>query len=109
MGYPRRENPSFIAGNYADRRACPGFGDAALFWIQRFGPATIDCLNIVRSQAKMALKRVRAEGLEERVRLHVGSATRMPSRMRALIGSRHSRPRITTTRVKYSSARPIGC
>jgi ubiquinone/menaquinone biosynthesis C-methylase UbiE len=55
-----------------------GFGDAALFWSRRFGPATIDCLNIIQSQAETALERVRAAGLEQRVRLHVGSATRMP-------------------------------
>ena len=55
-----------------------GFGDAALFWIRRFGPATIDGLNISRSQVEKARERVRAAGLDERVRLHLGSATRMP-------------------------------
>ena len=55
-----------------------GFGDAALFWIRRFGPETIDGLNITRSQVEKARERVRAAGLEQRVRLHLGSATRMP-------------------------------
>jgi ubiquinone/menaquinone biosynthesis C-methylase UbiE len=57
-----------------------GFGDAALFWIRRFDPATIDGLNIARSQVEKARERVRAAGLEQRVRLHLGSATRMPFR-----------------------------
>jgi ubiquinone/menaquinone biosynthesis C-methylase UbiE len=55
-----------------------GFGDAALFWIRRFGPATIAGLNISPSQVEKARERVRAAGLEQRVRLHLGSATRMP-------------------------------
>jgi ubiquinone/menaquinone biosynthesis C-methylase UbiE len=55
-----------------------GFGDAALFWHRRFGPATIDGLNIARVQVETARERVRAVGLEERIRLHLGSATRMP-------------------------------
>ncbi len=55
-----------------------GFGDAALFWIRRFGVETIDCLNITPSQVVKARERVRAAGLEQRVRLHLGSATRMP-------------------------------
>ena len=55
-----------------------GFGDAALFWNRRFDPATIDGLNITRSQVEKARERVRAAGLDQRVRLHLGSATRMP-------------------------------
>jgi erythromycin 3''-O-methyltransferase len=55
-----------------------GFGDAALFWIKRFDPATIDGLNITCSQVEKARERVRAAGLEHRVRLRLGSATRMP-------------------------------
>jgi ubiquinone/menaquinone biosynthesis C-methylase UbiE len=55
-----------------------GFGDAALFWIRRFGPATIDCLNITPSHVETAQERVRAAGLEQCVRVHLGSATRMP-------------------------------
>ena len=55
-----------------------GFGDAAMFWMRRFDVGSIDCLNITRSQAVKAQERVRAAGLVERVRVHVGSATRMP-------------------------------
>ena len=55
-----------------------GFGDAASVLDQRFGPATIDGLNIARVAGPEARERVRAAGLEERVRLHLGSATRMP-------------------------------
>ena len=91
-----------------------GFGDAALFWIQRFGPATIDCLNIVRSQAETALKRVRAAGLEERVRLHVGSATRMPfadasfDRITALETAHHFNTREVFFGEAYRVLRPGG-
>ena len=74
-----------VLGEAADVRAgCAlldcgfGYGDAALFWIRRFGPATIDGLNITRSQVEKARERVRAAGLEQRVRLQHGSATRMP-------------------------------
>jgi cyclopropane fatty-acyl-phospholipid synthase-like methyltransferase len=34
-----------------------GFGDAALYWIQRFQPGTIDCLNISWSQVVIASER----------------------------------------------------
>jgi cyclopropane fatty-acyl-phospholipid synthase-like methyltransferase len=55
-----------------------GYGDAAMFWTRRFEPATIDGLNITETQVEKARERVRAAGLERRVRLHLGSATRMP-------------------------------
>jgi cyclopropane fatty-acyl-phospholipid synthase-like methyltransferase len=55
-----------------------GFGDAAMFWIRRFGVDSIDCLNITPSQVAKAQERVRAAGLVRRVRVHLGSATRMP-------------------------------
>jgi microcystin synthetase protein McyJ len=55
-----------------------GFGDAALFWMWRFEPQTIDCLNITPSQVDKTRERVRAAGLEQRVRVHLGSAIRMP-------------------------------
>jgi cyclopropane fatty-acyl-phospholipid synthase-like methyltransferase len=55
-----------------------GFGDAPLFWIRRFGPATIDCLNITWSQVAKSRERIQAAGFEQRVRLQLGSATRMP-------------------------------
>ena len=55
-----------------------GFGDAAMFWIRRFDPATIDCLNITPVQVEKARERIDAAGLSQRVRVHLGSATRMP-------------------------------
>jgi ubiquinone/menaquinone biosynthesis C-methylase UbiE len=55
-----------------------GFGDAAMYWMRRFGVDSIDCLNITRSQVVKAQERVRAAGLLQRVRVHLGSATRMP-------------------------------
>ena len=62
--------PYSIAASASATRLC--FGSSG------FEPATIDGLNISRSQVQKARERVRAAGLEERVRLHLGSATRMP-------------------------------
>jgi ubiquinone/menaquinone biosynthesis C-methylase UbiE len=55
-----------------------GFGDAAMFWTRRFRVDSIDCLNITPSQVVKARERIRVAGLEQRVRVHLGSATRMP-------------------------------
>lgn len=55
-----------------------GFGDQDLYWLERFSPASIDGLNITESQVRHARARVAAAGASGRVRLHVGSATRMP-------------------------------
>lgn len=55
-----------------------GFGDQDLFWLKRFEPASIDGLNITESQVLHARKRVAEAGVSARVRLHLGSATRMP-------------------------------
>ncbi len=55
-----------------------GFGDAAMFWIRRFAVASIECLTISPVQVETARERMRAAGLEERVRVHLGSATRIP-------------------------------
>jgi ubiquinone/menaquinone biosynthesis C-methylase UbiE len=55
-----------------------GFGDAAMFWVRRFQVDSIDCLNIAPSQVITAQQRIRAAGLEHRVHVHLGSATRMP-------------------------------
>ena len=91
-----------------------GFGDAALFWISRFAPATIDGLDIVQSQVETAIKRVRAAGLEERVRLHVGSATRMPfadvsfHRVTALESAFHYNTREEFFREAYRVLKPGG-
>lgn len=55
-----------------------GFGDQDLFWLERFQPAVIDGLNVTESQVRRARERVAAAGLDRRIRLHLGSATRMP-------------------------------
>ena len=55
-----------------------GFADQDLYWLKRFEPASIDGLNITESQVRRARERVAAAGLADRIRLHVGSATRMP-------------------------------
>ncbi|MBI4345672.1 MAG: methyltransferase domain-containing protein [Elusimicrobia bacterium] len=55
-----------------------GFGDQDLYWLKRFEPASIDGLNITESQVRRARARVEEAGVSSRVRLHVGSATRMP-------------------------------
>ncbi|MBI5201371.1 MAG: methyltransferase domain-containing protein [Elusimicrobia bacterium] len=55
-----------------------GFADQDMYWAKRFEPATIDGLNITESQVRRARERVKAAGLADRVRLHAGSATKMP-------------------------------
>lgn len=55
-----------------------GFGDQDLFWMRRYGPDSILGLNITASQVEVARERVRMAGLEERIDLRSGSATRMP-------------------------------
>jgi ubiquinone/menaquinone biosynthesis C-methylase UbiE len=110
-----------VLGEAADlRRGCAqldcgcGFGDAALFWVRRFGPATIDCLNITRSQVVKARERVRAAGLEQRVRLHLASATRLPfadasfDRVTALESAFHYDTREKFFREAFRVLRPGG-
>jgi cyclopropane fatty-acyl-phospholipid synthase-like methyltransferase len=55
-----------------------GFADQDMFWLRRFDPATIDGLNITLSQVVLARQRVATAGASDRIRLHCGSATRMP-------------------------------
>jgi SAM-dependent methyltransferase len=55
-----------------------GFGDQDLYWMGAFRPARITGLNVTPLQVGVARRRVQAQGLADRVDLHVGSATRMP-------------------------------
>lgn len=55
-----------------------GFGDQDLFWLERFQPAFIDGLNVTLSQVHEARRRVAQAASASRVRLHHGSATRIP-------------------------------
>ena len=55
-----------------------GFGDQDMYWLKRFAPASIDGLNITESQVLRARRRVEENGLSDKIRLHVGSATKMP-------------------------------
>ena len=55
-----------------------GFGDQDILWAKTHQPARIIGLNITASQVERARQRVAEAGLEHRVDLHEGSATRMP-------------------------------
>jgi ubiquinone/menaquinone biosynthesis C-methylase UbiE len=55
-----------------------GFADQDMYWCARFGPAKITGLNISASQVAEARRRVAERGLEGRIDLRDGSATRMP-------------------------------
>jgi cyclopropane fatty-acyl-phospholipid synthase-like methyltransferase len=54
-----------------------GFGDQDLHWSQAFGPRRIHGLNVTEFQVEIARQRVREAGLEERIDLQVGDATRI--------------------------------
>ncbi|WP_081763270.1 class I SAM-dependent methyltransferase [Imhoffiella purpurea] len=54
-----------------------GFGDQDILWSQRCGPRRIVGLNPTASQVEVAQRRVSDLGLEERIDLRLGSATRM--------------------------------
>ena len=86
-----------------------GFGDAPLYWIERFNPGTIDCLNISRLQVVKASERVRAAGLEQRVRLHLGSATHMPFADASFDRITHSKAPIIIIHARIFSGRPSEC
>jgi len=55
-----------------------GFGDQDILWARARGPAKIIGLNITALQVERARQRVAEAGLEQRVDLREGSATRMP-------------------------------
>lgn len=52
-----------------------GFADQDIYWTQHFAPKRITGLNITPSQVRVARKRVRELGLEDRIDLREGSAT----------------------------------
>lgn len=55
-----------------------GFGDADLHWMARCAPRRIAGLNVTPLQVETARRRVAERGLEARIDLTEGSATRMP-------------------------------
>jgi ubiquinone/menaquinone biosynthesis C-methylase UbiE len=55
-----------------------GFGDQDIFWAERFGLAKITGLNVAAGQVSEARRRVAERGLQGRIDLREGSATRMP-------------------------------
>jgi ubiquinone/menaquinone biosynthesis C-methylase UbiE len=55
-----------------------GFADQDLFWIRRFEPRQIVGINVTRSQATEARRRIAAQGLSDRIQLHLASATQLP-------------------------------
>jgi ubiquinone/menaquinone biosynthesis C-methylase UbiE len=55
-----------------------GFADQDLFWMKRFEPRQIVGINVTRSQAMEARRRVAAQGLSDRIQLHLASATQLP-------------------------------
>ncbi|NTX01875.1 class I SAM-dependent methyltransferase [Myxococcus sp. CA051A] len=55
-----------------------GFGDQDLLWMEEFGPARIDAVNISESQLKVVQGRVLERGLGERINLWAASATELP-------------------------------
>jgi ubiquinone/menaquinone biosynthesis C-methylase UbiE len=91
-----------------------GFGDAAFYWVERFKPDTIDCLNTSRSQVVKASERARAANLEQRVRLHLGSATQIPfaaasfDRVTALESAHHYNTREDFFREAFRVLKPGG-
>ncbi|MEY6431096.1 class I SAM-dependent methyltransferase [Thioalkalicoccus limnaeus] len=55
-----------------------GFADQDLFWARAYRPKQIIGLNITASQVAVARRRVAELGLDDRIDLRLGSATRMP-------------------------------
>ncbi|MCP3064909.1 class I SAM-dependent methyltransferase [Myxococcus sp. K38C18041901] len=55
-----------------------GYADQDILWAEEYRPARIVGINVTPNQVRVGKERVKLTGLEERVRLEVGSATQIP-------------------------------
>ena len=55
-----------------------GYGDQDMFWARSFGVDSIVGINVTPLHVEVARQRVAEQGLQDRVSLHLGSATRLP-------------------------------
>jgi SAM-dependent methyltransferase len=91
-----------------------GFGDQDILWAQTLKPRRIIGLNITASQVAVARRRIAGVGLDDRVDLRQGSATRMPiesgsvDKVIALESAFHFRSREGFFREAWRVLRPGG-
>jgi microcystin synthetase protein McyJ len=66
--------------NQDDRVLDVGFGyaDQDMFWTRSFGVASIVGINVTPLHVEVARQRVAEQGLQDRIQLHLGSATQLP-------------------------------
>ncbi|WP_426730646.1 SAM-dependent methyltransferase [Myxococcus faecalis] len=55
-----------------------GYADQDILWAEEYRPARIVGINVTPNQVRVGKERVKLTGLEDRVRLEVGSATQIP-------------------------------
>ena len=55
-----------------------GYGDQDMYWMEHFKPREIVGINVTQSQLTVAQKRVAERGMSDRIRLQLGSATKLP-------------------------------
>jgi ubiquinone/menaquinone biosynthesis C-methylase UbiE len=91
-----------------------GYGDQDIIWAEEYRPARIVGLNVTPNQVRIARERVKLTGLEQVVRLEVGSATEIPSGpgefdvVFALESAMHFNTRRAFLREAFRALRPGG-
>lgn len=91
-----------------------GFAEQDFFWVRQFGVKHITGANVTEMQVRRAHARLQARGLDQRIQLHVASATALPFRANsfdvvvALECAFHFNPREQFFREAFRVLRPGG-
>lgn len=91
-----------------------GFAEQDFYWLERFGVQHITGLNITPMQVERGKQRVAERGLQDRIDLHVGSATQTPfdpesfTKVTALECAHHFQTREDFFREAFRVLRPGG-